>query len=60
MGEQVSLGVHGREFTVLSGKLLVSEGERQGEDWLTAEFTECVRPPPPSPGFFISVDSKGR
>jgi hypothetical protein len=27
-------------FTVLSCKLLVSEGEGQGEDWLTAEFRE--------------------
>jgi len=29
-------------FTVLSCKLLVSEGERRGEDRLTAEITECA------------------
>jgi hypothetical protein len=28
-----------RRFTVLSCKLSVSEGERRGKDWLTAEFT---------------------
>ena len=42
MGEQVSRGVHGREFTVFGCKLLVSEGKRRGEDRLTAEFTECA------------------
>jgi hypothetical protein len=29
-----------KKFTVFSCKLLVSEGKRRGEDWLTAEFAE--------------------